>query len=447
MRRLPGWSGGIVVALTVVVSACGPVNRAEEDQEGTDGVTAIVPHASVDQFSPNFLEQASCAMLMNGQKVSVNPFSIPPGRTWNIGSRDTIRATQGERRIMVQMMGFQCLPDAILAVEQIVERHRTGLSASAASTCDAHLRTAKKLWLSFALTKYVKGVQAVLFTTVEPRTYEISDSSYPWTYPANGRARLHDILNVLKANGIMATDELSPDLAAYITGALSMEGQPGAPRDFVGNSSTFFDAPLTNRPDDMAALELVEQLHGEIGVGLVCAFEHGEAACNTALPAARTACVLDRGLEAGCPDIRALKVQERQASIDAARTHGLQFIAPFSQGVHHRMTFQDVCVSVQRAHHAHMAWSTAIMENGHTRAGFRDAWMAMFAHSLIHINRTLGEDVPELIPADRGNPLNPTLNPPQSDQRMPLEIRQFVYASVPGVVNGHCEVGRSTDHP
>jgi hypothetical protein len=73
---------------------------------------------------------------------------------------------------------------------------------------------------------------------------------------------------------------------------------------------------------------------------------------------------------------------------------------------------------------------TSVLE-GDTVSGFQDAWRAMFAHSLIHMNRRVGINFPGVMP---GNP------------RVPASIMSLAEAPVAGLQNGSCDAYAGMGH-
>lgn len=407
----------------------------------TYAVVPIIPEVLIEDFSPGFLEKLDCSVLGQGQKLTVNPFSLPEGMTWNVPARLTQRSTQGERRVMVQTKLFKCLPDAIALVETMLKKYESRLSAQALTSANRFLSEARDTWLKLGMLKYHQQVRDVLVRTSSPLVYTIPDDGYPWQYPEHGRLRLLEVFKILRTVGIEPLNEVTPEMNLYFTRKVALEGHPRQPgdTDFVGNSSVPFAEPLLTDTAKLAGLIAIGDLHMEIGAGLVCAYKVGEEFCANAKVEERVACILDQGLAKGCPDIRAMKVQERNAIIRAARENDLAPLIPFSQRVHPSLTYNDICITVQRAHHAHHHWVEELIVNGTTREGFRNSWFAMLAHSQIHIERTLGMEMPPLIAADVGNPTNPIETVPGRELRVPYEIRKLVYAAVPGVVHGECD--------
>ena len=79
--------------------------------------TPLVPKVLTDVFPANFFETMNCAMLRRGQRLTVDPMSLPPGKTINIGSAETKESTQAERRVMVQTKLYVCTVDALQAIQ------------------------------------------------------------------------------------------------------------------------------------------------------------------------------------------------------------------------------------------------------------------------------------------------------------------------------------------
>lgn len=408
-------------------------------------VVPIVPQAIEEEFNLNFLEEIGCDRLGRGQKLSVNPMSVPANQTQNISYLSTKRSTQGERRMMIQMREFKCLPEALAAVGLLVQKYSSTLSARDLTVIKGKMSMAKDVWMKLSLLKYLQEVRRVLFMEIRPELYQVSDDLYPWTYPDHGAYQLREILAILANAKVPVASELSAEMITYLTRTLSMQGHPGTPRDFVSNQNTFFTETVRNTPERVAAMVKAEKLNTKIEQGYLCAYKNAEIACSGVAPTERVECVLDRGLAAGCADVRALEVEEKALLAYNTRVHKIPMIAPFTRQTHPDTTYESLCVSAQRAHHSHHLWEAGVMQDGATRKGFRDAWVAMFAHSAIHINRALNSDMPQLIDADQANPLNPATGVGQGAFRLPLELRQLIYYPVPGVVDGKCEFDPADD--
>ena len=402
--------------------------------------TSLVPKPLTDTFPHGFFENVNCAMLRQGQRLTVDPMSLPPGKTINIGALETLPSTQAERRVMTQTKLYQCAVDALLAIQLALP----DLPATAYTTAYSKLRQAREGlnwpttpgWEASSLLKYGRGVRDVLFYTPGPALYTLGDDSYPWTYPDNAVKLLRDILAIFAQNRIASP--LSADLQTFVTQTYSMAGHPSNTSTFVSNENIYFAAPLTD-PTTRARLELVEQLHADAGAALVCAYRAGDDACATVPDRERVACILAAGLAHGCPDPGQIHEAEHHVEVGNAVSFGVPTIAPTSRGIHPSLRFADVCRSVQRAHFAYHDWMALVRDQGHTLDGFHRAWMASLGHAQIHVERTLGMKIPSLVGYDVTNPLNPTSGGPQGDFRMPYEIRRYVYADAPGVVNGECD--------
>lgn len=417
--------------------------------------TPLVPKPLTDVFPANFFETVNCAMLRRGQRLTVDPMSLPPGKTVNIAWGETKESTQAERRVMAQTKLYLCTVDALQAIELALQLARPQLTATAYATAYAKLQQAREGsnwpttpgWEALSLLKYGQGVRNVLFYTAGPNLYTLVDASYPWTYPDNAIILINGILTIFAQNHVQfLSPPLSPDLQTFLTQTYSMAGHPTNTSIFVSNENVYFVAPLNaQNPVDQTIidqLETVEQFHADAGAALVCTYERGEASCplTDPLDPARVACIRAAGIAAGCPNPTDIHDDEHDVEIENAAT-GVPTIAPTTRGVHPSLTLAEVCISVQRAHFAYHDWMVQVRDFGDTLAGFHNAWMASLGHAQIHVERTLGmmaHGMPPLSGYDVTDPLNPTLGGPKGDFRMPYEIRKYVYAKAPGVVNGTC---------
>ena len=88
------------------------------------------------------------------------------------------------------------------------------------------------------------------------------------------------------------------------------------------------------------------------------------------------------------------------------------------------------CVIEQRVEHAHHLWSEGVI-NGHTPEGFRQAWLAQFAHEVLHVQRRLGTTTL----TDRAGLLID-----KKDEQFLPELRAGFEYPVPGVVEGVCHL-------
>jgi hypothetical protein len=191
--------------------------------------TTLTPTVFVETFPTNFLETVNCAMLRRGQKLSVDPMSLPPGKTWNIGSAETLSSTQGERRSMLQTRLYTCTVDAIQAFD--IALPQLGVGSAAYNSALTKLKMAREGtnwpstpgWLAMTLVKYHQGVRNVLFYTAGPNLYVLEDDSYPWTYPENAIYLLNQILTIFTQNHIPSP--LSADLQAFVT-QTAQHGRP-----------------------------------------------------------------------------------------------------------------------------------------------------------------------------------------------------------------------------
>src|SRR5262249_38534374 len=268
-----------------------------------------------------------------------------------------------------------------------------------------------------------------------PSLYVLGDTSYPWTYPDNVIKLINDILVIFAQNKVASP--LSFDLQSFITQSYSMAGHPTDTSTFVSNENIYFPAKLSD-PTLIARLEAVEQQHADSGAALVCTYRRGETYCPPAPDPSRVACIHNAGIALGCPDSAQIHDVEHAIEIGNAVTFSVPTIAPATRGIHPSLTFDDVCVSVQRAHFAYHDWMVLVRDQGHTLDGFHKSWMASLGHAQIHVERTLGmmeHGMPPLSGYDVADPLNTLVGGPKGDFRMPYEIRKNVYADEPGEVN------------
>ena len=404
----------------------------------------LVPTVLVDTFPAGFFESVDCAMLARGQRLTVDPMSLPPGKTTNIGALETKSTTQAERRVMAQTKLYLCTVDALQAIELALPN----LTGAAYATAYGKFLTAREGsnwptsggWEAGALLKYGVGVRNVLFYPT-PNLYTLVDDSYPWTYPDNAVKLMSDILAIFAQNKVPSP--LSPDLQAFVTQTYSMAGHPTNTSTFVSNQNVYFANPLTDATL-IARLDAVEQYHAAAGAALACTYERGEASCPLPPDPARVACIRSAGIAKGCPDPSQIHDEEHDIEVgNAAVPFRVPTIAPATRGVHPKLTFNDVCVSVQRAHYAYHDWMAQVRDAGHTVDGFHKAWMASLGHAQIHVERTLGMMTPGMPPRvgyDLTDPLNTLSGGPKGDFRMPYEIRKYVYAAAPGVSpDGTCD--------
>src|SRR5215468_4199615 len=138
----------------------------------------LVPRVLVDIFPAGFFESVNCAMLARGQRLTVDPMSLPPGWRYNIGALQTLPSTQAERRVMAQTKLYLCTVDALQAIELALPR----LTGAAYTTAYGKFLVAREGsnyptaggWEAAALLKYGQGVRNVLFYP-SPNGYSLVD--------------------------------------------------------------------------------------------------------------------------------------------------------------------------------------------------------------------------------------------------------------------------------
>lgn len=405
----------MAVVIGVLLAVGGTVVGATSRARAT-APPAITPFVAT--YSPGFLESLDCAHLPIFAKLSVNQMLVPLSAGNPYSSYPITRSSQGERQAMVWQRLLVYQVNAQLGIQRTVDANAARLTATQLSQVRGYIASAQSK-LGGGMLLYGRQTLQTLWSTPTASccVYALGDQSYPWSYPGDAAVQLSYAVRVLTQAKIASG--LSDDLQNYVTRLVNMSGfsDPSA-TIFITNKNNYYDGALSE--DAKSTLEATNDLHMQVADAGVCIRFH---------------------VQPDCGDVGALRTQLKETEIAAARQYGLPLIAFYSQEVSPTLSDQAYCVSVQRAHLAYTAWMEAVRDRGNTQEGFRDAWMASLAHAYIHAQRALGVDIPPMVAADANyNPpgLNPA-TPPGSDQRLPLQIRRYLYAVVPGIVNGTCD--------
>jgi hypothetical protein len=334
-----------------------------------------------------------CAMVRQHQPLSRNPLDL---------SHLTL---QGDRRMMLQHRLLVCLPVAVKEAELALER-RSDLDAESMKKAQRALGQAKGWW-GRSNTRYVNGVVSVLEATTA-RAYALGPGGYPWTYPGTAAARVRQSLRA--AFGTVTDAPVSFGTQLFLEPTRRRSPRNGKLGDLVRTGNVFFAAPIS--AEARARMLEIEALHHEAGQSVLCKAQQIGLANPGWCPGMRPA-----------PEILA---EHRDKMLDGVLRLGLPMIAPFAKGSDPDLTFEELCSIMQRKALSHRLWTLGVLD-GHTPQGFRNAWVAMLAHAMIHAEGLLGEPVPGV-------------------DKLKPSVRGIVNAHVPGVRDGQCPVDHGSMH-
>jgi hypothetical protein len=332
-----------------------------------------------------------CAMVRQHQPLSRNPLDL------------SHRTLQGDRRLMLQHRLLVCLPVAVKEAERALES-RPDLDAETMKRAQRAIGTAKGWWAR-SNTRYVNGVVGVL-ESATARAYGLGPGGYPWTYPGTAAARVRQGLRV--AFGEVTDAPVSLGTQLFLEPTRRRTPRNGKLGDLVRTGNVFFASTIS--PEARDRLLEMEALHHEAGQSVLCKAQQIGLQNPGWCPGMRPA-----------PDVL---VEYRTKMLDGVVRLGLPVIAPFARGTDPDLTFEELCSITQRKALSHRLWTLGVLD-GHTPEGFRQAWVAMLAHAIIHAEALLGERVPG---ADKLKP----------------SVRSIVNAHVPGVHHGQCDVDHAT---
>ncbi len=307
-----------------------------------------------DSFVSGMLENRNCSMVSIGQKVSENPVT----RQLN---------DQADQRLMVQMRNFECMAYAFEEVEEAIDS--SNASQIQKDIARRNMATARFWWVHGA-RKYANDIVRVLGAPNE-QFYFSSDQNYGWTYTAHGMKSLADALRTLYGNNYLDVAPISRQTWDFLrwTKSKSRGGKPeGSP---VSTGQVYFKTPISQ--EQMMILEDIEKLHTEAAAALLCKKKTGNWC-----PGGRPAPVVSEEMDA--------------KTVEGARKYGVPIMIPFAKGVDKDITYEQLCDLSQRINRAHHDWMEGVME-GNTQEGFNKAWIAMLAHSILHIERRTGDRI------------------------------------------------------
>lgn len=433
--------------------ACSEFSSSRYEESGNGGSYGGRPDAPLldpnkvsyntlaEEFSDDFLEDIDCGWLVTGQQLSVNPSSIPANQTLNVPASATRVTSYGERRYMAEMQQFVCLPKALLAAERALKIHKPVLPQAAFDLCEEKLRLARNTFLSHSLLDFTQGLVNLLRPTSILRQFVTTDYDQHWLKVGQGRDLVAEVFRILETHHIPALNELESPLRTYLTKRVGLEGQIGKPKDSLNNQMILWKTPLSETPVRISALMAVEKAERDMEKALLCAYEAAGDLCQQQTEKDVMTCISETGNKMGCADFIALKRHAKEVAREATQRFSLPVQPPYLSRIHSSLTFADLCVSAQRAHRARQVRLHQMIALGSTPEGFHLAMAAGLAHAQIHLERGLGQAMPLLVEADKGDPSNPAQNVAQEQFRSPYEIRRLVYGKVPGVVNGECQMG------
>lgn len=350
-----------------------------EDFSGQEFLRRITAEPSAQQT------MRGCTLVRRHQPLSRSPLDLSK------------RTLQGDRRLMLQHRLFVCLPTAVAEAAHALATNPP-LDPKTMRRATRVLNNARSWW-GRSNARYVNGVVAVL-DSKRVRTYGLGAGGYPWTYPGAAAARVRKSMRV--AFGEVGAAPISHDMHLFLEPAQKRSRRIGKLGNLIQTGNVFFPGPISPAARNRV-LEL-EALHDEAARSVLCKAKQIGLANPGWCPGMRPA-----------PDVVA---EYRRKSLDGVMALGLPVIAPFAKGTHPGLTFKALCSIVQRKVNAHQFWTQGVL-NGDTPQGFRDAWVAMFAHAIVHAEGMLGEVVP-------------------GSSKLKLPVRRIVNARVPGVRGGNC---------
>jgi hypothetical protein len=356
-----------------------PAVVLHEDFSGQEFLRRITAEPTAQQ------EMRGCTLVRRHQPLSRNPLDLSK------------RTLQGDRRVMLQHRLFVCLPTAVAEAERALATN-PALDPKEMTRARRVLSNAKSWW-GRSNTRYVNGVVAVL-DSKRVRAYGLGAGGYPWTYPGAAAARVRKSMRI--AFGEVGAAPMSHGMHLFLEPTQKRSQRIGKLGNLIQTGNTFFAGQISPAARDRV-LEL-EALHDEAARSVLCKAKQIGLAGPGWCPGMRPA-----------PDVVS---EYRQKSLDGVAQLGLPVIAPFAKGTHPGLSFKALCSLVQRKVHSHQRWTQGVL-NGDTPEGFRDAWVAMFAHAIIHAEGLLGDIVP-------------------GSSKLKLPVRQIVNARVPGVRRGDC---------
>jgi hypothetical protein len=289
------------------------------------------------------------------------------------------------------------LPAAIVETERVIEAQASSMDPTVLRAARRFVRNAKRWWTRSNVL-YINVVVKVLDAKSQKR-YSLG-SGYTWTYPGQGAGRAGRALRT--AFGNLGDAPVSESTRAFLQPTKKRSTKRGTPGQLVQTGNIFFADEIS--PTQRARMMELETLHDEAARSQLCKSR-------------------EIGLDnpGWCPGERpAPEVLEEyvQKTIDGVLNLGLPHIAPFARGTSPALTFEELCPIVQRKVHAHRLWTEGVLR-GHTPRGFRDAWVAGFAHAMVHVYGFL--EVPGSV-------------------RLRPAVRKIMNFGVPGVVNGECRI-------
>jgi hypothetical protein len=300
---------------------------------------------------------------------------------------------------MLQHRLLVCLPVAVKEAERALESRRD-LDAETMKRAQRAISTAKGWWAR-SNTRYVNGVVGVL-EAATARAYGLGPGGYPWTYPGTAAARVR--LGLRAAFGTVTSAPVSLGTQLFLEPTRRRTPRNGKLGDLVRTGNVFFASAIS--PEARDRLLELEALHHEAGQSVLCKAQQSGLQNPGWCPGMRPA-----------PDIL---IEYRGKMLDGVARLGLPVMAPFAKGTDPELTFEELCSITQRKALSHRMWTLGVLD-GHTPEGFRNAWVAMLAHAIVHAEALFGEPVPG---ADKLKP----------------SVRAIVNAHVPGAHHGQCIV-------